>query len=433
MSLPPLAPRYMSRFRCITDKCEATCCAGLLVPVSEAEWARVQRLVARDTGVEPQPVRQRDATTGAESLFLPERGDGHCTFLEPDKLCALHRRHGDGVLPDICVTFPRVTVRWDEQLEMAGTLACPEVARLALLAEDALESEPIAPERVYRPEAAKPSSTAGAEEGWGFHSRAVRATALRLLRRSEVPLTVRLQALGELGYQLHPFYFQKTEAFRGEGRAEAEARLARVLEASASPEALEAARKELTPAPLPGAFLARLYGSTLKGRLPHPIARCQRLLSAVLESYGGPDAEPEALWRLYEERRERLELAHGARVRQYFSHHALNHWMTGPFLSAPSVLVDVFHLVLSGALLRWALLGHPEVVRLCEADAAPEEARERLDAAAVETFQVLTRHVLRAPDFMAYAVAFAGDGGEQSRELLRALLLGYRDDALPAA
>jgi lysine-N-methylase len=263
----------------------------------------------------------------------------------------------------------------------------------------------------------------------------VRATALRLLRRGEVPLTVRLHALGELAYQLHPFYFQKTEAFRGEGRAASEARLAEMLQVLGSAEALETARRDFTPAPLPGPFLARLYDSALKGRLPHPNARCQTLLKGVLESYGGPDAEPEALWRLYEERRERLERAHGARVRQYFSHHALNHWMMGPFLSTPSVLVDTFHLVLSGALLRWALVGHPEVVRLCEAGAALPEAaaRERLDAAAVETFQVLTRHVLRAPDFLAYAVAFAGDGGEQSRELLRAVLLGYRDDALPAA
>ena len=423
----------MSRFRCIAERCEATCCAGLRVPIREGEWMRLQRRVAQDTGVEPRPLMHRDATTGEEAFFLPER-DGQCSFLANDRLCSLHKRHGEGILPDTCVTFPRLTVRWDTQVEMAGSLACPEVARLALLVEDALEPEPLTAEQVRRPEATQRASTDDAEEGWGFHATAVRATALRLLRRSDVPLGVRLQTLGQLAYALHPFYFQKTEAFRGEGRAEAEARLTRVRQAVEAPEALEAARQALTPAPVPGPFLARLYGTAVKGRLPHPVARAQTLLHAVLESYGGPDAEPEALWHLFEQRHERLERAHRAQLRQYFSHHALNHWMMGAFLSMPSVLVDVFYLVLSGALLRWALLGHPEVVRLCEADAAPdEEARARLDAAAVEVFQVFSRHVLRAPDFMAYAAAFAGDGGEQSQELLRALLLSCPDDTLQAA
>jgi lysine-N-methylase len=435
MTLPALAPRYMSRFRCITERCEATCCAGLLVPISEAEWARVQRLVARDTGVAPQAASHRDAATGTESLFMPERGDGHCTFLADDKLCSLHRRHGDAVLPDICVTFPRVTVRWDAHLEMAGTLSCPEVARLALLAEDALEVEPIEQERVFRPEAAASASTGDAEKAWGFHAPRVRATALRLLRRGDVPLPERLHALHQLASRLHPFYFQNTEAFRGEGRAAAEARLTEVLQAADSAEALAAAHQALAPQPVPGAFLARLYLSTATALLNYPVARCRGLLRGVLDSYGGAEAEPEAVWRLYEERRERLERAHGARVRQYFHHHAINHWLVGPFLYAQNVLVDAFHLALSGALLRWALLGHPEVVRLCEgeADLTEAAARERLDAAAVETFQILTRHVLRAPVFMAYSVTFAGQDEEQSQELMRAVLLGYRDAPVQAA
>jgi len=41
------------------------------------------------------------------------------------------------MLPDICATFPRVVTKWGERVEVTGTLACPEVARLCLLAEDA--------------------------------------------------------------------------------------------------------------------------------------------------------------------------------------------------------------------------------------------------------------------------------------------------------
>jgi lysine-N-methylase len=356
---------------------------------------------------------------------------GDCLFLEADKLCTLYKRHGEPLLPNVCVTFPRITLRWEKHLAVAGTLGCPEVARLALLAEDALEPECLPAERTRRPEAAFRATSDNPEEGWVFHAGAVRAAALRLLSLPEQPLTVRLYLLGQLGLRLRPFYFEGTEAFRGEGRAGAEALLAEVLAACDSPRALEAARAELAPLPVPGAFFGQLYSGVLRSRLQHPKARCRTLARGVVDSYGGPEVAPETAWALYEERRERLARVHGARVHQYFHHHDVNHWLQAHFLHTPSVLVDAFHLVLSGGLLRWTLLGHPEVVRLCEAGASvpPEAARERLDAAAVECFQVVTRHMLRDPDFAAYAVAFASGGEAQALELMRAVLLAYRDAA----
>ncbi|MFP2912921.1 flagellin lysine-N-methylase, partial [Pyxidicoccus sp. 3LFB2] len=136
------APRYMTRFRCLADSCEDTCCAGLVVTVSEARWkrmrdtvagtpdaARVEALIRPDTGSGP----------GTEAGVVAKREDGHCAFLDARKLCSLHGAYGEAVLPDACATFPRTATRWGERLEVAGSLACPEVARLCLLAEDAVE------------------------------------------------------------------------------------------------------------------------------------------------------------------------------------------------------------------------------------------------------------------------------------------------------
>jgi lysine-N-methylase len=423
----------MSRFRCITDRCEATCCAGLKVSITAPEWRRVQEAVARDPEAIPLPVLAPESVGGTTSLWMPKHENGHCIFQDPDKLCGLHRRHGEAVLPKICVTFPRATVWWDTRLEMAGSLSCPEVARLCLLAEDAMQLEPIDEERVGRPEAAYRMSSGDPEAGWGFHATRVRATALGLLRREELPLTVRLMLIGRLALRLHPFYFRETEAFRGEGRASAEARLAEVLQSCESPEVLEAARGALRPQALPSEFFAKLYTSTVQTRLSFPDARLRGLLEGVQDAYGGPDAALDLRWRLYLERRERLERTHGERVRQYFAHHALNHWLEGSFTPAPSVLVDVFLLALTGGVMRWLLMGHPEVVRLCEEDAPRgDESQARLDRAAVECFQLGSRYILGGSEFMGYALAFANQGEEDALATLPAILMAYGDPAHPA-
>lgn len=317
---------------------------------------------------------------------------------------------------------------------MVGSLGCPEVARLALLAEDAMDEVPIEAERVPLPMQAVDCTSMNPEEGWGFHAKTVRATALRLLRRRELPLTERLYLLGMLALRLDPFYFGGTEAFRAEGRAASEARLAGELSAIESPEALPNARQALTPQPLPGAFLADMYSSLLKTRADtYSNERFLQLAHAVMSAYGGPTAAPEEAWRLYSERRQRMEQVHGAWLSQYFTHQTLNHWLRAPFADGKRVLVDVAWLVINGGLQRWALMGHPEVVRQCEENVpATPESVQGLDQAAVECFQPIYRHMDNSKDIIHLSIGLAGacDEGGLRRVLL--LLKGYLDPVAQA-
>ncbi|WP_224367456.1 flagellin lysine-N-methylase [Hyalangium versicolor] len=429
MSSQTVVPRYMARFRCISERCEEICCGGLRVPVPEAEWRRLQTAI-RDSGETPPPDEPQVQPTGSTEYLLPKDKDGFCTYLDAEKMCSIQRRHGEQVLPSICVTYPRHIRKWDGQLSMVGSLGCPEVARLALLHEDAMEDEPIDADRIPLPALAFDTSKGDPEDGWGFHGSAVRSTVLRLLRRNDLSLVERLYLLGHLSLRLSLFYYLDTEAFRGEGRPAAEARLAAELRAIDSLDALETARRVLTPQALPGAFFAEMYSSLLKTRADsYSNERFRQLTYAVLNSYGGPDAAPDEAWRLYTERRARLERAHGARLNQYFVNQALNHWLRGPFASGKRVLIDVAWLALSGGLMRWALFGHPEVLRLCEENASVEtpETRERLDMAAIECFQPIYRHMDRSKDFVNLAQGMGGSGDESALGRVLLILKGYLD------
>ncbi|MFP2956868.1 flagellin lysine-N-methylase [Myxococcus sp. 1LA] len=247
------APRYMTRFRCLADACEDTCCAGLVVLVSEPRLQRLKQAVAGTPDAErvasfirPEP----DASPGDDAV-IAKREDGHCVFLDARKTCSLHRAYGEAALPDACATFPRVATRWAHGLEVTGSLACPEVARLCLLAEDGVDTVPVSEDLALRPEIARALNGA-AEDAWTRHAEAVRATALSVLQRRELPFATRLFALGQLGLRLDGFYFQGTELFHGGAREGAEALLTEVLRAFSLPETLTSLHEGFAALSLPG-------------------------------------------------------------------------------------------------------------------------------------------------------------------------------------
>ena len=418
MPTEPTLLRYMTRFRCIAERCEDTCCSGLKVPVSEPQWARMRAAVAgspEESERLHQCVTPNPGRASTEHAFLQMRPDGHCPLLDTERLCSLQRRHGDAVLPDICATFPRVVTRWGERMEVSGTLACPEVARLCLLAEDAVEPvpTPIESANVPRPETAR-HIPADAEDAYTFHAETVREALLRLLPRREYPLASRLAMLGHLAHGLDGFYFRGTESFRGEDRAAAEAQLREVLQRFESPDVLEAVHRDFTGLTLPGGPCVGLFSSVLRARMAAGRGeRFSTLARGVLESLGLQEGAPgdlDAAWRTYAERWRQLETLHGARLHQYFDKYAAHYVWRGPLIDAPSLLAYVFRLALRVGLLRLALVGHPRVAKLCQEPSPTAEAREQLDGAAVETFQLVAKHVEQAPDFLALAEGLVGPG-----------------------
>ncbi|MCP3100598.1 flagellin lysine-N-methylase [Myxococcus sp. K15C18031901] len=424
------APRYMTRFQCLADACEDTCCAGLVVPVSQTRWRLMREVVAQGPDaarVEALVVPNPDAGSEDDVAYVAKRDDGHCAFLDERRLCSLHHRHGEAALPDACALFPRAVTRRDTRLEVAGSFGCPEVVRLCLLSEDALEVESAAPSLAVRPELARELGGGDAEDGWTRHAERVRGLALRILQHREAPFGARLFMLGQLAQRLEGLYFRGTDAFRGEPRAGAEARLDEVLLPFDVPEVLDALRASYGAVSLPGAPWAGICAAALQARLASVRApRFLALAHAVLDSYGGAEASAEVRWSRHAARRAVLEPVWGARLEQYSRHHAVNHWLRHPFTDAASVMEYVFKLSLRAAVARWLLLGHPEAAALCERDGLLQspDARARLDAAAVECFQLAAKHLEQSPELHGLARGLSGDGGPETPWRMLVLLTG---------
>jgi lysine-N-methylase len=414
--------RFVKRvleFQCLADRCEDTCCVGLRVPITEQHLPRMREVVAGGPDAQRVDafVRLNPEGPPAERAVIEMRSDGSCPFLDTTRLCSLHRNHGPRVLPDPCVTFPRIVWKWDERVEVAGSLACPEMARRLLLEEGAMELVPGPLEEVPRLEAAR-ALPGEAADPYRVHAGAIRGAALRLLERREFSLSSRLALLGQLAFRLDSV-FRGEEPFAGSAEQAGQG-VAALLQLFERPEALEEMRQDFSELEIPGAGCAGLLASLLKAR--RAVARGERFgpfVGGVLRSLWGSEeaaGAPDEAWREYVARWQRLEALHGARVEQYFLNYGVNQWLRAPFTEAPSLLAYVFRLALRVALLRMTLVGHPEVAALCAQGqgAAPEASQAALDRAAVECFYLVARHVEQAPDVLALVANMAGGGGAET-------------------
>lgn len=136
-----LIPLYSQRFSCIGSECEDTCCAGWRVTIDKKTYSAYKKsknlqLIDRfDTRVKRERSQPSDANYGRMDL---DPQTGVCPMIE-DQLCSIQKELGEDKLSNTCFTYPRVTSEFGGIHQQALTLSCPEAARLALLANDAME------------------------------------------------------------------------------------------------------------------------------------------------------------------------------------------------------------------------------------------------------------------------------------------------------
>jgi lysine-N-methylase len=384
--------RYMTRFACIGPACEDPCCAGWSVPVDEAHHRLIElRLGATPEGraelaralrpppaaVEPSPARFADMAMSP---------DGRCAMFEPGGLCALQRRFGEDLLPDTCAIYPRSIGRIGDRAELAGTLSCPEVARLCLLADDAMDLVEVEPERLTRGLFNKQLSPEGAEP-YDERFEQVRGFLFELIAR-RYPLASRLLFVAVFAHRTAGYYKRgyKLEA------AHFEAAMAQL----GQPEVRERLHAQLAAADPRDPFaLTVVLQVMLVKRTARP-TRFGALVDRVLGGYPclqpGGEIDLGALWAAYRARREALPAAVHARLERYLEHYVKNQLVREWFIGWPTLLGYVQSLLVSIAVLRFLLIGHPDTARAAMA-ADPARLAAILDPVAVEVFQAFARAV----------------------------------------
>lgn len=123
----------LDEFRCLADKCPASCCAfDWDVKVDRKthdKWRAIQDQAARDRLITGTLTQTRDDDT---LLVIAKTLDRKCIHLEARGLCSIQAQQGADYLPETCRDYPRLRLTSDTREVFSAALSCPEIARLAL-------------------------------------------------------------------------------------------------------------------------------------------------------------------------------------------------------------------------------------------------------------------------------------------------------------
>jgi lysine-N-methylase len=377
-----ITARYLLRFSCIGPTCEDTCCQSWQIPVDPAQHQILTEAMSSPAErAELAAAVTRDPVTGRHHLRLAD--DGTCRFLSSQRLCSVQTRYGERALPQVCATYPRDIARIGARHEVWGSLSCPEMARVCLLSEDALEL-------VDAPESATsrwvPTRVlAAAPSPYQRHLDDVRGAVHRLLSLRGTPLRTRLFLLAYLGKESSVFFHRDADQVDV-------ARLGALLAHVEAPATAAHWERELAAMPAPRALTANLVAQLASGDAATLGASFHRLINDALATYQSPVQAPE-LWAAYAQRRDAWEAAEGDRVALYFENYAKNFWMREWYTSSVDLLAHTRRLLVRVAVLRFLLFSHPALP-------AALGQREALDRAAVETFYKVARAVEHQDNFL---------------------------------
>lgn len=120
--------RYLSGyhdFKCIADKCPASCCSGWAIEIDEESLSRYTKSDFSD------------CIDWQESIFK-QKSNGDCVFLREDGLCHMQAAYGEEFLCRTCDLYPRHIEEFPDVEEYSLSASCPVAAKMLLEQQEAL-------------------------------------------------------------------------------------------------------------------------------------------------------------------------------------------------------------------------------------------------------------------------------------------------------
>ncbi|WP_196000821.1 flagellin lysine-N-methylase [Clostridium sp. 1001271B_151109_B4] len=119
-------PEYFKEFKCISSKCEDTCCAGWGIVIDDETYDKYQKV----KGPFGERLRNEIVHDAGENIFVLK--GNNCPFLDENKLCDIYKNVGEEALCYTCKQYPRYTEEFGSLREVGISLSCPEAARIIL-------------------------------------------------------------------------------------------------------------------------------------------------------------------------------------------------------------------------------------------------------------------------------------------------------------
>lgn len=396
--MPPsvTALRYMTRFQCIADKCEDTCCSGMKILLTENDRDRMLKALGNTPAgkAEVMAAIEEQPDLGAPYFaVLKHNEQKRCRFLDGQNLCGVHKQHGIEALGDICATFPRTRHYGPGgRIQVTGAMGCPEVVRLAILADDGLDMVEGDAQMTDRVKPALPD-----QYPYGVLLDLVVASGRKVLEQRSVSLATRVLLLAELGRRVDGFFTPWAEKVD-------EAKLREELDKVQSPLMASEMEAHLKQSKHPPADALDIVVGLL-GTVPKDAPARSHLIPVALHHYlqaartanpalGAKDGPPfwPSVMEAFRGQRARTSAALKGSLEQWQERYLVHDWYHEWYTYSPSLSAHAFKMAVRLCAIQVLLAGHPSM--WTEGAIALPDAQKAM----VEAFQVYGRYVERNPD-----------------------------------
>jgi len=129
-------PSCLKDFACIGADCSFTCCQGWRIDIDDATAKKYKKCKDKEWA-DLFKENLNPPTSKKEQYTIKLTEKGYCPFLTETGLCGVQKKFGGSFLGIVCNAFPRYyNYLPKNKMEKGLYLACPEVVRLVLLAEE---------------------------------------------------------------------------------------------------------------------------------------------------------------------------------------------------------------------------------------------------------------------------------------------------------
>jgi lysine-N-methylase len=314
-------------------------------------------------------------------------------MLESSGRCELHRKYGEAALSTVCSVFPRTALKVGEHLEVSGSLACPELARLTLLSEDGVEQSESPTVLLPRNYVGK-IVPAGDEEEAPYIGNflLVRAALGDAFALGIFPLSSRLIFAAHLAAQVHGFFHAGTTAFTGKKQRFAQRRLAMEIALSQDAVVRDQLHRELSgfsgnDEAVLGSILSLLRERL---RLSHP-PRFAAAVGTLAEVRAGSLRERDAV----------LSARWPGLVDSVLARYARHYLLRTPYTEAPDLLTYLGRMALALGAIKTMALASPRVDRLMLEPGPANDDGIELASLLVDCAQIFTKAISHQASFLS--------------------------------
>lgn len=390
-------PKFLERFSCIGGACEDTCCQGWRVTVDERHYLKLKHAMDGDKQ-ERQRFRESHQRTRGEGksasnyAFIVLQDNGMCGLLDSQKMCSVQKKYGGDILSDTCATYPRLMSQRGDELEVTASFSCPEVARQALLAPDAMDLVEMPESKIDR-RLISQGGLAAETDPYKSALDDVRGFVMHLLSQRQYPITARLFFVTYFGHRTQKFFVanQPPEALDA---------LLDEMQRLMQPAVLDEWAQQFAGIEAASPLAANLVIEVLRDRLTDlPDGSFRELLATVLlgarnaVADGIVDVSPSALWTKHVAAQQAVDTKFSAQLDLMFENYAKNYWFREWYTRSPNLFVHARKLLVRIAVMRFLLLSHPDIVAVGDDSAA-------FDRLAVEVFYKFSRGVEHSKSFL---------------------------------